>query len=329
MSRACLEFRARLAQALGARAQRVFAPELEWHTHVLTCGECRALLESEQALEHVLASLPRPTLPPDLALRVLERLAAQRVDAELDRTLDLALRERADGDLAAPEELASELLARLAPARAQADRERRLAAALDELLDRVPASRAPRGLSARVLKGLAEARRVPQAPALRAVRAPTPLESVREPHTGWGPWTWLAAAGVALVTGAAAWLLSRPRPGEAVREDLVIQVAPTPAVRRDGASSAAEPENEAGAPLPQPAEGPSALDASEPELELLAQLELLESWDLLTSEALELELLGVDENALLSLQSTEFESSAADEAAPQAPAAPSSNPKNG
>lgn len=323
MTRDCHDFRARLAQALGASTQRVFAPELEWHTHVLTCGECRALLESEQALEHVLASLPQPTLPPHLARRVLERLTEQRVEAALDRTLDLALRDATDEGPSAPARLASDLLARLGPARAQAERERRLEHALDALLDSAPSPQVPAGLSARVLESLELARRSRATP----ISAPTsiqgassqsargvqhssqPARAAARPHArqvqrSTRSWAWLAAAGVALFAGAAAWFLSRPSAGEPRREDYAIEVPPAPQVRREDASLAPSGSERVAQTLPGPGTEASEL---EPDVELLAQLELLESWELLADEALELELLGVDENTLLSLQALEFE----------------------
>lgn len=365
MNRACQEFRARLAQALGPSAQRVFAPELEWHTHVLTCGACRALLEAEQALEHVLASLPQPTLPPHLAQRVLERLAEQRVEAALDRTLDLALRDAADEGRGAPAQLASELLARLGPARAQAERERRLERALDALLENVPPPQTPVGLSARVLTRLEAARRSAATPTLaptptrtstpRLLRAAdeaaeTTRERVREPQRVARSWAWLAAAGVALFAGAAAWFLSRQGAGEARRDDIAIELPPDSAVRGGEMGPSRSPEPFAprtssstpqvaqNAPESRPESKPdSAPDSApgelEPDVELLAQLELLESWDLLADEALDLELLGVDENTLLSLQSLEYETSAGEVDDTPAPSAPQSGadnaPKNG
>ncbi len=359
MNRACQEFRARLAQALGPSAQRVFAPELEWHTHVLTCGACRALLEAEQALEHVLASLPQPTLPPHLAQRVLERLAEQRVEAALDRTLDLALRDSADEGRGAPAQLASELLARLGPARAQAERERRLERALDRLLENVPPPQTPVGLSARVLKRLEAARRSSATPTrtstpqrVRAAdeAAETTRERVREPQRVARSWAWLAAAGVALFAGAAAWFLSRQGAGEARRDDIAIELPPDSAVRGDEMGPSRSPEPFAprdSRSTPQVAQTApesrpeskldSAFDSApgelEPDVELLAQLELLESWELLADEALDLELLGVDENTLLSLQSLEYETSTGEVDDTPAPSAPKSGadnaPKNG
>lgn len=343
MSSACQEFRARLAQALDASAPLARAPALEWHTHVLTCAECRALLESEQALEHVLASLPQPTLPPHLARRVLERLAEQRVEAALDRTLDLALDltlgERASEDFAAPSQLASNLLARLGPARARAERERRLEHALDALLASAPPPNVPAGLSVRVLKGLAAARRSAPTPTPRALRAVAPAASTtstqtRELQPAARSWAWLAAAGVALFAGAAAWFLSRSGAGDARRDDVAIELNDSPKVRRaelipnrtapehvTQAQSGSGRAPERGASELAPALEPTF----EPDLELLAQLELLESWELLADEALELELLGVDEFTLLSLQELEFDSSADDE---DSVPAPGSTPKN-
>lgn len=56
-------------------------------------------------------------------------------------------------------------------------------------------------------------------------------------------------------------------------------------------------------PVNNPAVNP-VINLVEPDAELLAQLELLESWDVLTDETLDFELVGIDENTLLGLQTT-------------------------
>ena len=85
MSAACRAFRERLASALSGSPQLT---ELSWHEHLLACSDCRALLDSEEALEELLASLPAPHLPADLNERVLARLARVR-ETGLDQLLDL------------------------------------------------------------------------------------------------------------------------------------------------------------------------------------------------------------------------------------------------
>lgn len=336
MNSTCLDFRARLAQALDVRVQPEgsspfvarAAAHLEWQAHVLTCGDCRALLEAEQALEHVLASLPQPSLPPDLVGRVLERLQPQRVDVALDRLLDRALDARSSGVAAAPVDLARSMLARLASARESAASERRTTLAVDALLDEAPAPQTPVGLAARVLARLeAERGRTIHAPkrAAAAVKAPSSVARAPRPRsTRFQPW--LVAAGIAVFVGAAAWFWSRTG-AVADRKDLG-------GPGRDMANN--EPSQQLAPrlvdPVPAPPNAPrrvETLDASEPDPELLAQLDLLEAWDLLGDEALELELLGVNEDILLGLQSPGYETDGADEPAPDAPKSASGEVRNG
>jgi len=203
---ACRDFRERLAAALSGRADPAGAGALAWHEHLLGCGACRALLEAEEALELVLASLPAPELPARLAERVLARLAREREDA-LDGLLEL-------DRVAEPADLPARLLAGLAAERARAAEEQRL----DRLLERVPAPRAPERLPERVLAGLAAARGArPAVPARRrlslvalaaaaallffaAWRALRPGEAPAGPATGAGG----PAERVAAVSGAEA-----------------------------------------------------------------------------------------------------------------------------
>lgn len=406
MSAGCSQFRARLAQALDAPAQREgplspnpalagerVASHLEWQAHVLTCGECRALLEAEQALEHVLASLPQPRVPAALVSRVLERLQPQRVDVASDRGPDRVLDQRLDRVLdqvldhvlgarsndvaAAPPDLARVVLARLAPARDAAANERRLANAVDALLDAVPPPQTPVGLAARVLARLdassrgassrgqapapasslgqalapASSRGQARSPARRTVVKP-PLRAVAAtPASSRQLQPWLAAAGLAAVVGAAVWFWSRRDEGGArhelgdSRRDVASNesaskapakgVIPNDVSGHDVSSHDVSGHDVSGRgapaelapsrvtdPAPEPPNAPNSvetLDALEPEPELLAQLDLLEAWELLGDEALDLELLGVDEDTLLGLQSTDFESGEAQEAAPSEP----------
>jgi hypothetical protein len=114
MTIACHTFRRELAACLRGRSD---ITSLGWHEHLLACADCRALLEVEQALEALLASLPAPRLPVALAERVLARLEGARVGAasEPGDRLELLL-----GRVPMPEpppELAARLLARLAAAR--------------------------------------------------------------------------------------------------------------------------------------------------------------------------------------------------------------------
>jgi hypothetical protein len=175
----CKDFRSALeAELLGRPSQRKLVG-LSWHAHLLSCGECRALLEKEEALEALLASLPEPRLPEALARRVLVALQEDRaVEVRLDHLLDLDLKP-------APAGLAAEILARLAPERAARE------APLDALLDLDRAIEIPVGLSARVLRGLRIHRRTPS---FRRIR----------------PWTYAAAAGL-LVVGLFLYRSSRAK----------------------------------------------------------------------------------------------------------------------
>lgn len=178
MSTDCLAFRRRLGALLEGRLDPPGLTALGWHEHLLGCGDCRAVLEQEQALELLLASLPQPSLPPDLTRRVLARLRAP-VD-ELDALLDL---DRV--------EVPAELAQRVREGVALATAEERL----DALLDRLPAEAVPPGLAEGVLAALAPERARGR---MRLVRG------------GWRA----AAAALVLATGAAAaWMLSRPIPG--------------------------------------------------------------------------------------------------------------------
>lgn len=302
MNPLCTDFRARLARVLVERTSREaerfdgFAGAVAWHEHVLTCGACRELLESEEALEDLLASLPLPSLPPELARRVLQRLQPTRAELELDRLLDDAL--DSNDAFAAPPQLASDVLSRLRGARDVARLESKLESKLDALLARVPAPRARHGLSQRVLSALAPhrehveivARQVPAPLAARGPR-PTPRPRLSRPL--------LAAAAVLVLVGGGAWLWSRaakpigsPTDVEGpfvhrggTNSDAVVRVDPPEAPKRDV----------------EPLEDREPLDLTEPDAELLAQLELLESWDLLTDESLDFELVGIDEDTLLGL----------------------------
>jgi tetratricopeptide (TPR) repeat protein len=167
MSRDCRAFRALLEQRLGGRPAPERLTELSWQQHLFVCAECRRMLEAEEALESLLASLPEPHLAPDVRARVLVRLRAER---ELDVLLEL------DADAAAPAGLSRGVLAGLAAARA-AEADARLDALLE--LDR---SEAPAGLAGRTLLRLGRARR------------PLPVRS-----------RWLVALAAAAVLALIAW----------------------------------------------------------------------------------------------------------------------------
>jgi len=126
----CRDFRELLERALCEPA-REFEP-LAWHEHLNACSECRSLLEEEEVLEHLLASLPEPALPEELTDRVLARLRSEHAPKDLDAILDL-------DQLEEPAGLTERVLDELE---------------LDRLLARAPEPEVPAGLSARVLVGL-------------------------------------------------------------------------------------------------------------------------------------------------------------------------------
>jgi hypothetical protein len=180
----CRDFRDLLERKLAGRPSPSSFVELSWHEHLLACGACRRLLESEEALELLLASLPEPHLPPQLAARVIARLRASGTersvgagaDAGLDRLLEL---DRID---AAPPTLARDVLARL-----RLDRE------LDRLLDHDVVD-VPADLNSVVLAGLRVDREM-----FGAVR--TRVLVFRR--------SWAVAAAAMILVASVAWMLVR------------------------------------------------------------------------------------------------------------------------
>jgi len=147
----CREFRSLLEDELLRPGMNAELTTLSWHEHLLSCGECRELLASEEALEELLSSLPQPRLPQHLVKRVLRRLRRARTGSDLDRLLE------ADAQLDAPSGLSDRLLSSLAGSRrAHGD-------ALDQLLD-VYEVRADEGLSDRILGRLQAERAIPILP---------------------------------------------------------------------------------------------------------------------------------------------------------------------
>ncbi len=268
MSSACREFRRRLERALLGRPDRDELEALGWQEHLLACGDCRGLLEAEQVLEELLASLPNPRLSPDSMQRLVERLRALRADdAALDNLLDL---DRAEP----PPDLADRVLASMSErARAPAARP------LDEVLDawRVDA---PAGLAERVLADLE--------PARGRVRSGAVL-----------PWRRYAAAAAILVAAALAWRAFEAPITEGPGGDGTV-------AQNSGDPRTGDPGDD--------------LSADE---ELLANLDVLEAWDVLLREDVDLLLASYDpvDEVLLDWE--------ADSAEPTAPAATPEEPEEG
>ena len=306
----CTSFRARLQQALRGRVRP--GGEL-WHEHVLSCPACRELLASEEALEALLASLPEPRLPVALAQRVLARLeearpeVAQAETGEAADALDVLL--DLDAAPAAPEDLPERVLDRLDGARRAAAEH----AALDRLLDAQPAPRVPAGLARRTLD------------ALESERGRRPRLTL----VSFGRMATLAAAAVVLLaTGVLLWrLLNHEDPA---RIDEHVAQAPGAGDGDPGAAPkdpGAAPKDPGAAPkdpatdlrdpvTPVQPLTPDTMPAG-PSDELLAALDVLENWDLLVSEDLDLQLASMDplerEFADLLQSASEDEASLVDE----------------
>ena len=296
----CTAFRTELEGVLRGRPSPGRLTELSWNEHLLGCAACRSLLEAEEALESLLASMPEPKLPPELARRVLARLRAASAEAaghaDPEGRLDALL--GADPGEPVPEDLPGRLLDRLQAERAAA--RRRAHRRLWRLLGSVPAPSAPEGLPERVLAGL-EAQRG----RVRGTPAPTP--AARAPVPAW----LVPLAAALLVTALAAWGLWRTLADPGSRE-AVAEVEPTPSQARTfpegepvaptlspgsgDPGGAAGPE--AGGPGQPPVDpvdpvdpvgpfepGESGESGPEPQEDLLAHLELLaDDWELVMNE---------------------------------------------
>ena len=133
----CATFRELLEQALFDPSSKRL--ELSWHEHLNSCAACCRLLDEEEALDLLLASLPSPELPEALASRVLARLRGRREDHALDALLE---RDRLEEPLGLSGRIKDEL-------------------ALDRLLELDREVEIPAGLSARVLAALRAGSRTP------------------------------------------------------------------------------------------------------------------------------------------------------------------------
>jgi hypothetical protein len=161
MKPACRSFRSLLEEKLVGLPDVARLTSLSWHEHLLGCVACRALFESEETLEALLAALPEPNLPPEIKRRVLVALARSKT---ADRALDHLL-ERGSG-IEVPVGIAQDMLARLAPMRREEQMKASVAdaaseARLDALLERADALVIPSDLAHRTLAALESARAAP------------------------------------------------------------------------------------------------------------------------------------------------------------------------
>jgi len=259
----CDDFRARLAVLLSGRSAPPDWTALSWHEHLLGCADCRALLEAEEALDVLLETLPEPRLPRALCERVLQRLTAEREGAAgLDRLLELAR-------VAPPDDLAERVLHGLRDPRrraTEAERQR----ALDRLLDRPGEPRVPAGLAERVLEGL-EPHRDRRSLPRTASGGPRRMQPTPRPTLRW------AAAAAVLLAAAFGIRWAAQAPTADVERDVELAGAP-----RDALPATAPPAN------------PGVEETDEPSEELLASLELLESWDLLMDDDVDAVLASLD-----------------------------------
>ncbi|MEY2747676.1 MAG: hypothetical protein RL112_2718 [Planctomycetota bacterium] len=316
--RDCAGFRQRLLHAvLDGEA----LASLSWDEHLLACADCRALTESEEQLDELLAAWSAPRLDAATRERLVGRVAAERaLDAVLARDAVDAPRDFAARILAAVRRrLAAEDLPREVAAPP-----RRGAALDDEALDLVlerEALSAPAGLAGRVagavrarladeaLDALLErdAVRVPAGLARRvqaALRAPattptpTPL-----PRRRFALVRVLVATAAAAAVLAVAWL-SRRDEGARLEPNVV------PLAQRPEARSA---DGSASAPNGPPSNAPLVVDARIDE-RLLGDLELLEDVAVLLDGDLELLLSTMDssDEALLDLDADEAPSATED-----------------
>lgn len=257
MTQPCSDFRARLSALLSGRAAAPEWTTLAWHEHLHTCAECRDLLEAEEALEVLLETLPEPRLPRALCERVLERLATARpglAGAAGDAGLDQLL---GLAEVTPPDDLAGNVLRGLRDPRRAAREER----ALDDLLERVPAVETPDGLTERVLAGLDQHRE--RRPVLRPVS-----------RSAWGsaPARWAAAAVVLVPLAFGLWRTSTRSEAE---DRVLLELA-------QGGRETAQTTDI------------TEVVFTEPSDELLASLDLLESWEFLTGDDVDQVLASLD-----------------------------------
>jgi hypothetical protein len=272
MTTNCREFRTLLELVLEGRAAEHALVELSWHEHLVACGECRQLLQAEEALEILLATLPDPKLPAHLARRVVLRLRdARKSESQLDALLEL------DRAARAPDRLAQSVLARLRPERERSAESALVEseAKLDRWLEFDRDVAVPDGLAGRVLAGLRSERS-----ATRSAHEPVRVGGVLVPQpvfvpqngasrgTKWmrSPWVYAAAAGIlATFVGWSLWQGA--------------EVAPHGDTNNVAENGARGDHGDKTAKRLAPRDPNAAPDA-----DMLAALDVLEHWELLKSD---------------------------------------------
>lgn len=327
MSTNCKDFRRRLRAALegglrGESASLEAVRPLSWHEHLFTCNECRDLLETEEALEEVLASLPAPVLPKKLAKRILERLATERlVPGIATGAVDLDNVLTTGDSVDVPTGLASRVLEGLEAARRDASVD-----TLDILLSTMPSPQPPTGLAARVLDGVRHEREAALDALLDLVPAPripehlgdeilNALDEQRSASSAapilrpsFGALHYVAAIAATLVVAFGAWRLvadDKPVGGNSgERNDIVRDDKPDRGTGREltTESVAARDIDHAATDTGSPetaVEVTPAIDVVEPKAApnatLLASLDVLEDWELLMSDDIDMLLGSLDE----------------------------------
>lgn len=290
MNHPCRDFRIVLEGRLDGRAAPERLGELAFRSmideHLFTCAECRALLDAEEALESLLASLPEPRLAPAVRARVLARLRLAREDDRLDRLLDVA------SDEMAPAGLAEGVLAALAReredlrvansgaassgvarSRVVANDEERL----DQLLD-LDVVHTPVGLAQRTL-GALRVERAADALVPRADVDRRPLSVVRRRALV----RVLAFSAAAAAFVAFLWFV-RPERTESTRGTTeFVQEPPRPTAPGDVPSDGAGGAPNASPRLVPGGEQVVAQNAAPVSDEVLEALDVLENWDVLVA----------------------------------------------
>ena len=321
MSSYCQDFRRRLRDALegslrGDSSSLESVRPLSWHEHLFSCDECRDLLEAEEALEQVLASMPVPAVPKELARRILERLGVERTAVELaNHHTDLdTLLAKAD-QIQIPINLTESVLHELQDERLAAQ-----GARLELLLDALPEPVVPPSLSAKVLQAV-EAQRAPSLDALlNLIPAPEVPAGLAE-----GILETLEAELGAATTATSSTPVLRPRFGGlryagAIAATLIVSFGAwrmtsdsneNQDLNRKGVAKAqGELGTPGGSTSPRTLEEVAGLESNQgtaekvealpavnlPDPSVLASLDVLEDWELLMSDDIDL-LLGSLEEA--------------------------------